>query len=544
MPSAPWWKRAVFYHIYPLSFQDTTGNGMGDLQGIIQRLDYLQELGVDALWISPCFPSPMADWGYDVSDYTDIHPDLGSLDSLDRLLESAHGRGLRVLLDFVPNHTSDQHAWFRQSRAGRENPKRDWYIWRDPAPDGGPPNNWIGYFGAPAWEWDPATRQYYLHSFLKEQPDLNWRNPQVRQAMQQALRFWLDRGVDGFRVDAVLPIIKDEQIRDNPPLAGPALGKDIGPAGRQQRLYNSNRPELHQLLREWRSLLDSYPGDRMMVGEVYTLDTALAGRYYGNDDELHLVLNLSLVNLPWELQLMRGYVEGFEAGLPQQAHPTVVLGSHDEPRLATRVGERQARTAAMLLLTLRGAPFIYYGEEIGMTDGPIPEHRLRDPWPRTAGLPHLSRDPARTPMQWEATPGAGFSPAAANSERPEPWLPINPNHRLRNVQTQLADSRSQLSLYRRLLHLRRTSPALHTGSYRSAAGAPEDTYVYYRTQGEQELLVALNFTAAEVMLQLGDARSGRLVLSTELDREGSVRLSRFALRAHEGIVIELEAEHG
>jgi alpha-glucosidase len=282
----------------------------------------------------------------------------------------------------------------------------------------------------------------------------------------------------------------------------------------------------------------------MMVGEVYTLDTALAGRYYGHDDELHLVLNLSLVNLPWDPQLMRGYVEGFEAGLPQQAHPTVVLGSHDEPRLATRVGERQARTAAMLLLTLRGAPFIYNGDEIGMTDGPIPEHRLRDPWPKTAGLPHLSRDPARTPMQWEATPGAGFSPAAANSERPEPWLPINPDHRERNVQAQLADPRSLLNLYRRLLQLRRTSPALHAGSYRSAAGTPEDTYIYYRTHDEQELLVALNFGAAEVLLQLEDARSGRLVLSTELDREESVRLTRCRLRAHEGIIVQLNPGPG
>ena len=541
MTPAPWWKQAAFYHIYPLSFQDTTGNGMGDLAGILQRLDYLRELGVDALWISPCFPSPMADWGYDVSDYTDIHPDLGSLDTLDRLLEAAHGRGLRVLLDFVPNHTSDQHSWFVQSRRSRDDPKRDWYIWRDPGPGGGPPNNWLSYFGGPAWDLDPTTGQYYMRSFLKEQPDLNYRNPQVRRAMEAVLRFWLDRGVDGFRVDAVLPVIKSSQFQDNPPGTRPLLGRDIGPAGQQERLYNTNQPELHDLLREWRALLDSYPGDRMMVGEVYTLDTALAGKYYGHDDELHLVLNLSLVNLPWDPQLMRGYVEGFEAGLPELAHPTVVLGSHDEPRLATRVGGRQARTAAMLLLTLRGAPFMYYGDEIGMTDGPIPENRLRDPWPKTAGLPHLSRDPARTPMQWEAAPGAGFSPAAANTDRPEPWLPINPDYRQRNVQAQLADPRSQLSLYRRLLQLRRSSPALHTGSYRPAAGAPEGTYIYYRSNGEQEFLVALNFAAAEVMLQLEDARSGRLLLSTELDREESVRLSRCALRAHEGIVIELNA---
>lgn len=541
MSATPWWKQAVFYHIYPLSFQDTTGNGMGDLPGITRRLDYLQDLGVDALWISPCFPSPMADWGYDVSDYTDIHPLLGNLADIDQLLHEAHGRGLRVLLDFVPNHTSDQHPWFLDSRSGRESPRRDWYIWHDPAADGGPPNNWIGYFGGSAWEWNAATGQYYLHSFLKEQPDLNWRNPEVRRAMQDVLRFWLDRGADGFRVDAVLPVIKSLGFEDNPLMARPELGKDIGPAGLQERRYNSNQPELHALLREWRSVLDGYPGDRMMVGEVYTLDTALAGQYYGQNDELSLVFNLSLVNLPWDAQLVRRYVEGFEAGLPAQAYPTVVLGSHDEPRLAARVGERQARTAAMLLLTLRGAPFIYYGDELGMTDAPIPQDRLRDPWPMMAGLPHLSRDPARTPMQWDASPSAGFSPASEGSAPPEPWLPLHPDHRQRNVQIQLADPRSPLNLYRALLRLRRASPALHSGSYLSAAGAPQDSYVYYRTLGEQEFLVALNFTDRQMQLQLDDVRSGQIVISTDLDRQEPAQLSRLRLRPHEGVVVALGA---
>jgi len=409
MSAAPWWKQAVFYHIYPLSFQDTTGNGMGDLQGLFQRLGYLQALSVDALWISPCFPSPMADWGYDVSDYTEVHPELGNLETMDRLLDEAHSRGLRVLLDFVPNHTSVQHRWFQESRASRKNPRRDWYIWRDPASDGGPPNNWLSYFGGPAWEWDAASRQYYLHSLLKEQPDLNWRNPQVRQAMQDALRFWLDRGVDGFRVDAVLPVIKSTGFEDNPAGRRPRLGRDIGPAGWQERLYNTNQPELHDLLREWRRLLDRYPGERMMVvDEVYTLDPALAGRYYGQNDVFHLVFNFGPVNLPWEAQAIRGSVDGLQAALPASALPALVLGSHDEPRLASRVGE-QARVAAMLLLTLRGVPFICYGDEIGMTDGPIPEDRRRDPWPKISGLPQLSRDPARTPMQWDDSPATGHT---------------------------------------------------------------------------------------------------------------------------------------
>ncbi len=541
-PAIPWWKQAVFYQIYPLSFQDTNGNGKGDLQGIINRLDYLQDLGVDALWISPCFPSPNADWGYDVSDYTDIHPELGTLDSLDRLLDSAHELGLRVLLDFVPNHTSDQHPWFQQSRKDKENPKRDWYIWRDPDPNGGMPNNWLTYFSGPAWEWDQATRQYYLHSFLKQQPDLNWRNPEVRQAMQAVLQFWLDRGVDGFRVDAVLPVIKDDLFRDNPTLMERPLGKDMGPAGWQDRRHSANQPEVHTLLREWRQLLDDYPGDRMMAGEVYTMDSALAAGYYGRNDELNLVLNFSLLNLPWEAQLIRGYVESFEAALPTGAHATVLLGSHDEPRLASRLGEPQARVAAMLLLTLRGAPVLYYGDEIGMLDGPVPPHLRRDPWPEISGLSKHSRDPARTPMQWDATPGAGFVPPGTKAGQLETWLPIHPDYRERNVQVQLEDPQSMLNLYRKLLRLRRSSPELRDGSYRPVGEAPEDSYVYYRTHGDQTVLVALNFAGKDRVLALGDPRPGRILLSTWLDREGQVTLSQCSLRAHEGIVVQLEPE--
>ena len=542
IPATPWWKQAVFYQIYPLSFQDTTGNGKGDLQGIIERLDYLQDLGVDALWISPCFPSPNADWGYDVSDYTDIHPELGSLDSLDRLLQSAHQRGLRVLLDFVPNHTSDQHPWFQGSRKDKENSKRDWYIWRDPGPSGGMPNNWLTYFSGPAWEWDQATQQYYLHSFLKQQPDLNWHNPEVRQAMQAVLQFWLDRGVDGFRVDAVLPIIKDGLFRDNPVLLEPPLGKNMGPAGWQDRRHSANQPEVHTLLREWRRMLDGYPGDRVMAGEVYTMDSGLAAGYYGQNDELHLVLNFSLLNLPWDAQLIRSYVEAFEAALPAGAHATLLLGSHDEPRLASRLGEQQARVAAMLLLTLRGAPFIYYGDEIGMLDVSVPADLRRDPWPEISGLPQHSRDPARTPMQWDATPGAGFSLLGTKPDNPGTWLPIHPNYRERNVQVQLEDPQSMLNLYRKLLRLRRSSPALRTGSYRPVAEALEDSYVYYRTHGDQTVLVALNFSGKDRVLELADPRAGRVLLSTWLDREEQVLLSHCALRAHEGIIVQLEPE--
>jgi alpha-glucosidase len=535
-----WWQRAVFYQIYPLSFQDTTGNGMGDLQGIVARLDYLQDLGVDALWICPCFPSPWADWGYDVCDYTDIHPELGSLDTLDRLLTAAHARGLRVLLDFVGNHTSDQHPWFLESRKDRSNPKRDWYIWREPGPDGGPPNNWLSYFSGSAWEWDPATQQHYLHSFLKQQPDLNYRNPAVRAAMQAVLRFWLDRGVDGFRVDAVLPLLKDPLFRDDPVLREPAPGKDMGPAGMQDRVHSANQPEVHDLLREWRTLFDGYPGDRMMVGEVYTMDLPLAATYYGQDDELHLVHNFSLLNLPWEARLIRRYVEAFEASLPPEAFATLVLGSHDEPRLATRIGEAQARVAAMMLLTLRGAPFLYYGDEIGMLDGPVPDHLQRDPWPKSSGLAKHSRDPARTPMQWDDSPAAGFGPPGGDLSAHTAWLPIHPDYRARNVQAQLQDPGSLLQLYRRLLRLRRVSAALHSGAYEAAAEAPEGSYIYYRTHGDETMLVALNFGTAAFTISLDDPRAGRVLLSTGLDREEQIQLERFSVRPNEGILVQLE----
>jgi len=544
MTHTPWWKQAVFYQIYPLSFQDTSGNGKGDLQGIIDRLDYLAELGVDALWISPCFPSPMADWGYDVSDYSDIHPELGSLETLDRLLHSAHQRGLRVLLDFVPNHTSDQHPWFQESRRDRHNPKRDWYVWRDPGPQGGLPNNWLGYFSSPAWTWDAATQQYYLHSFLKEQPDLNWRNPQVRQAMRAVLRFWLERGVDGFRVDSVLPLVKDAQFRDNPLRTGPLIGKDMGPAGMQERRHSANQPEVHEILREWRALLDSFPGERMMAGEVYTMDLAMGAAYHGRDDELHLVLTMGLLNLPWQARQIRAYVDASEASLPAGAVATLVLGSHDEPRLATSLGGDQARVAAMLLMTLRGAPFIYYGDEIGMLDGPISPDLQRDSWPKISGLAQHSRDPARTPMQWDATPGAGFTSSSVSSGSTEPWLPVHPDYRERNVETQLAEPRSILALYRRLLRLRRSSPVLLEGSYRPAPEVPDDCYVYYRSDAHQDLLVALNFGGEDRVLSLADRRSGRILVSTWLDREGQVGLGACSLRAHEGIIVQLQPEAG
>jgi len=488
-----WWRSAVFYEIYVRSFQDSNGDGVGDLPGIIDRLDYLNDgtansLGVDAIWLTPIYPSPMADFGYDVSDYCAVHPAFGTLDDFDRLLEEAHRRHIRVILDLVPNHTSSQHPWFLDSRASRRSAKRDWYIWRDPAPGGMPPNNWVSSFGGPAWSLDPATEQFYLHSFLPEQPDLNWRNPEVRRAITEVMRFWLDRGVDGFRIDVVHKLVKDEALRDNP---APPPGEEhpVYHFGGQVHLYDEDQPEVHDILRDWRQLLDTY-GARMMVGEVYLFDAERLARYYGNgNDELHLAFNFRFLWSPWQARAFRNEVERIESLLPPQAQPAWVLSSHDAPRHRTRydhpeLGDRRARLAALMLLTLRGTPFLYYGEEIGMPNVWIESERICDPVGKR--FPGLGRDPERTPMQWSDGPNAGFSSAA------QTWLPVGPTGHGLNVAAQLHDPESLLSFYRRVVWKRKSSPALCAGTYRSA-DASEDVFAYYREHPRQRLFVALNF---------------------------------------------------
>ena len=512
---------------------------MGDIHGIIEKLDHVQTLGADTIWLSPIFASPMLDFGYDVSDYTDIHPDFGSLETVDTLIDEAHRRGLRLLLDFIPNHTSDQHAWFLESESSRDNSRRDWYIWRDAGSDGGPPNNWLSYFGGPAWAWHEDTQQYYLQSFLKEQPDLNWQNPEVVKAMHSVLRFWLDRGVDGFRVDAVLPLIKDDQFRDNPPRTEGGFGKDTGSSGDQLRIYNENRPELHGYLRDMRLLVDTYPGDRLLLGEVYSLDPSIAVQYYGRNDEFQLVLNVSLVNLPWEAARLRHYVETFEGALPPGAQATLVLGSHDEPRLASRWGEAQARVAAIMLLTLRGTPIIYYGDEIGMLDMENVGINSLDPWPELAGLPHLSRDASRTPMQWDASASAGFSTADADGATPEPWLPIHTRASEHNVATQRTDAHSIYSLYTALIDLRKASLALVRGTYRGLDDQPEGVYVYLREWVDERFAIALNFGADPCEISVPGDSEGHVVLSSHLDRNGEEPLADLSLRGNEGVVIRL-----
>jgi alpha-glucosidase len=533
-----WWQTGVIYQVYPRSFKDTTGNGLGDLAGILEKLDYLAStLGVDAIWLSPFYPSPMADFGYDIANYTDVDPLFGDLATFDKLVARAHRLGLRIIIDLVPNHTSDQHPWFVASRSSRDDPKRDWYVWADPKPDGSPPNNWLSVFGGQAWEWDERTAQYYLHSFLKEQPDLNWHTPAVKEAMFAVVRFWLERGVDGFRVDVAHYIAKDPELRDNPPNPGLGKGlhKPLGAYDSQLHLYDKGHADAHRIYREFRQLLDSYSDarPRMAIGEIHVFNWSEWASYYGKHlDELHMPFNFQLLGVPWQAEAVRGVVDSLEAALPPGGWPNYVLGNHDESRLASRYGRAQARVAAMLLLTLRGTPTLYYGDEIGMRDVPVPPERQQDPW--GLRVPGLGRDPCRTPMQWNSGPNAGFSPPGTA----DLWLPFAPDYKDTNVEHQREDPASILSLYRRLLAYRRATPALGSGSYEALDMDRGNCFAYRRQAGGEQLIVVLNFSSEAQTLSLPGLGTGTIVVSTHMDRKGKVDLGEIGLRADEGLVIE------
>jgi alpha-glucosidase len=516
-----WWQRGIVYQIYPRSFQDGNGDGVGDLAGIRKRLDYLAALGIDAIWISPIFPSPMADFGYDVADYCGIDPLFGSLADFDALLAEAHARELKVILDFVPNHTSDRHPWFMQSRASRDNPKRDWYIWRDAKPDGSPPNNWISHFGGPAWEFDESTGQYYLHSFLREQPDLNWRNPDVRAAMHGTLRFWLDRGVDGFRVDVIWLMIKDDELRDNP--VNPQWTPGGSEIGKLVQLYNADRPEVHDVVAGLRSVLDEYH-ERVLIGEIY-LPIERLMTYYGADLKgAQLPFNFQLLETEWRASTIAALIKEYERLLPAGGWPNWVLGNHDRPRIAARVGKAQARVAAMLLLTLRGTPTIYYGDEIGLAQVDVPPELAQDPWEKNE--PGHGRDPSRTPMQWDTSANAGFTGAS------QPWLPLSDDWRTRNVAAERDDRSSMFNLYRALIALRRKTKTLSIGALRMLA-ASDGLIAYERTLANERLTIALNLTAEPI--ELPASLRGDVLLSTHLDRSGA--LTARTLRPDEGFIL-------
>jgi alpha-glucosidase len=510
----PWWKHAVIYEIYPRSFQDSNGDGVGDINGITSRLDYLRDLGINAIWISPMYPSPLVDFGYDISDYTAIDPLYGTLGDFDRLVGEAKKRDIRVIMDFVPNHTSDQHPWFKESRSSRTNPKRDWYIWRDGKGPGEPPNNWQSWFGHSAWKFDPATNQYYYHHFYTEQPDLNWRNPQVRKAMYDAMRFWLDRGVAGFRIDAVSRLFEDPNLHDDPILPGKNAYGDPNIAHK----YTDNLPEVHEVLREMRQVVDEYPGNPVLISEADEPNIAELTKMYGRkNDEVQLPMDFQIADVNKlsapDFRRVLSEIDENTAG----GQPHYFFSNHDQPRQWDRYGDgvhndQIAKLMATLLLTTRATPLMYYGEEIGMrTTDPVRKEDVQDPvgkigWPQDKG-----RDGERTPMQWDASKNAGFSTA----ERP--WLPVPPSSAEYNVAAESKESGSILSFYKRLIALRRSDPALRNGRYLPLNREDPFVLAFLRKKPGNggAILVVLNMSA--------ESRTVRFDLAANGVKEGSVR---------------------
>ncbi|MFO0992336.1 MAG: alpha-amylase family glycosyl hydrolase [Hyphomicrobiales bacterium] len=529
-----WWRTGVIYQIYPRSFQDSNGDGVGDLAGIIERVDYLAWLGLDAVWISPFYPSPMADFGYDISNYTDVDPLFGTLADFDRLLAALHQRQIRVILDFVPNHTSIEHPWFQESRKSRSNPKRDWYIWHDPAPDGGPPNNWLSQAGGGAWTFEPETRQYYYHAFLALQPDLNWRNPEVRAAMKDVLRFWLDRGVDGFRVDVLWHLAKDPDFRDDP--LNPNYRDSEPPFMRVLPKFSADHADMIAIATEMRQVLDEYKGDRVLIGEL-SLPLARLMDYYGPElSAVHLPFNFALLwtawtREGWSIERLAHMVERYEKALPPGAWPNWVIGNHDQPRVATRIGMAQARVAMVLLLTLRGTPTLYYGDELGHPSVEIPPERVRDPFGINMPGGTQGRDPVRTPMPWDNSVNAGFTTG-------EPWLPLAPNAAQLDVVTQKADPNSMLSLTHRLLGLRRQEPALHQGDWKRLAVGGE-AFAYLRSWEGRSFAVLLEINSRNSLITLPEGFQGRIVLSTQPSREQTKINGDFNIQSDEAVIVEV-----
>jgi len=527
-----WWQKEIIYQIYPRSFQDSNNDGVGDLRGILSRLDYLQELGIKIIWISPIYPSPMADFGYDISDYEDIAPVFGDMNDFDVLIQEIHRRDMKLILDLVPNHTSDRHPWFVESRSSRDNPKRDWYIWKDAREGGGEPNNWMAAFGGTAWEWDADTEQYYYHAFLKEQPDLNWRNPEVQEAMLNMMRFWLDKGVDGFRIDVMWHMIKDERFRDNP--INPDYQSHMPTCDMVFQVYSTDQPEVHGIVNKMRQLLEQY-NERMMIGEIYLPINKLVS-YYGTSDSkgAHLPFNFQLLMLPWDARKISLAITEYEGALPIEGWPNWVLGNHDQVRIASRVGKDQARIAAMLLLTLRGTPTIYYGEELGMRDVPIPFEEVLDPQGLNMPDKNLSRDPARTPMQWDNSANSGFSAV-------KPWLRLHRNYRNHNVESERMDKTSMLELYKALIALRQSEPSLLYGHYINIY-ADHQMIAYIRhAEGYDRFLIILNFTHKPCYFKSQhEIYSGVIALASAPDLIGQPMHYSIPLHGDEGVIIRLE----
>lgn len=529
----PWWKHAVIYEIYPRSFQDSNGDGIGDLNGITSRLDYLQDLGIDAIWVTPFFPSPQIDFGYDIADYTAVDPQFGTMTDFDRLVSEAKKRNIRVIVDYVANHTSDQNQWFKESRSSRTDPKRDWYIWHDANPAGQPPNNWLSWFGHSAWTMDPATGQYYYHYFYVQQPDLNWRNPQVQKAMYDVMRFWLDRGAAGFRIDAVSRLFEDPDLHDDPLLPGKNAYGDPN----IEHKYTDNLPEVHDILREFRKIADSYPGDPVLISEADQPNIGELSKMYGKNDEIQLPMDFQIADVnklsARDFRRLLNEVDNNPAG----GQPHYFFSNHDQPRQWDRYGDgvhndQIAKLMATLLLTTRATPQMYYGEELGMrTTPPERVEEVKDPigkigWPQEKG-----RDGERTPMQWDASKNAGFSSGD------KPWLPVPASAAQYSVQSELRKRDSILNYYKKLIALRRSVPALRDGGQDMLDFDDQNVLAYVRKDPKTGsiVLVALNMTAEvktmkfDLMSVGSKGKTAKSVLTNEVVKLDHVVLKPFGI---------------
>ncbi len=525
-----WWKSAVIYQIYPASFNDSDGDGFGDLRGIVQKLDYLTWLGVDAIWLSPIFQSPMFDMGYDVSEYLAIHPSFGNLEDFKELVSEAHKRKIRIILDLVLNHTSIEHPWFQESRLSENNPKRDWYIWRN-GPTLRKPNNWKSLYGGSGWTYDKATRQYYFHTFFRQQPDLNWRNPELRSYFFSVMRFWLDLGIDGFRLDAINVLVKDPEFRDaQPSLLAQLLGKE--------NYVTRNQPETYQIILELREVADEYKGI-MLVGEIYTLPPGnhrLVASYLTNTvNLLHLAFNFSLIFSRWSAKRFSSIIGKWMDSIPVEAWPCNVLSNHDLNRSIgsdwlKSSSDDKAKVMATLLLTLKGTPFIYYGEEIAMRNAWIPKRKIKDPLGKRFWPIYQGRDCSRTPMRWNNSKNEGFSTG-------EPWLPVYSDNTERNVLNQMNYNNSILLFYHKLLALRKSSLCLLYGEWNACIIDGKNVLAYYRYTLEEKILIILNFSNRQRHIHLKDELDGCILISTHRRADEQIKATFIVLFPYESTVI-------
>lgn len=521
-----WWQTAIIYQIHPHSFQDSIGN----LRGIRQRLDDLRRLNVTALWLSPLYPSLLCRFGDDMTGPAALHPLFGTFADFDALLAEVHLRGMKLILDLVPNHTSTEHPWFQESRSSRTAPRRNWYLWHDPATDGGPPNHWTNFLGGPAWTFDAETGQYYLHQFTAQQPELNYRHPAVLEAILGEMRFWLERGVDGFCVDVIWLLLEDVPPHNEP--VDPNW-HSINPPSSLQHISMHDQPEMHDMIRRMRLLLDEYD-DRMMLGEIHLPNEKVVTYYGAEMDECHLPFNFQLIHTEWKASAVRARVDAYEAMLPPGGWPSWVLGNHARTRLATRVGTAQGRVATLLLLTLRGTPTCYYGDELSIEDVPILSERMQDP--PIADQPSIAgRDSTRTPMHWDASAAAGFTTPDAQRR-----LPLPSDDAQRHTAVQSTDPRSMLNFFRALTALRQSSPALTAGTYAAVDTSIENLFAYTRTHGTERLLIVLNFAGSTHRIDLSAlGKEAEIVLSTGMESTGKLRLRALYVVGNEGMVLRL-----